>query len=249
VTGHPNAASPLLELRKVTAGYGPVTVLDRLSLAVARREIVTLVGANGSGKSTALKTVIGLTRLTGGTVLLDGADITGLAAHRRAALGIGYVPQTENVFNDLTVADNLRMGAYLSPELLAAGTAEVLELFPRLDERKRRLASSLSGGERRMLSIGLALLLRPRLLLLDEPSSDLAPALVDSVFEAIQRIHATLEIPILLVEQNVSRALVLADRVCVLVRGRLALDAPTVEVDREQLRRLFLQGDPARAQA
>jgi ABC-type branched-subunit amino acid transport system ATPase component len=249
VTGHPNAASPLLELRKVSAGYGPVTVLDRLSLAVARREIVTLVGANGSGKSTALKTVIGLTRLTGGTVLLDGADITGLAAHRRAALGIGYVPQTENVFNDLTVADNLRMGAYLSPERLAAGTAEVLELFPRLAERRTKLAGSLSGGERRMLSIGLALLLRPRLLLLDEPSSDLAPALVDSVFEAIQRIHATLEIPILLVEQNVPRALVLADRVCVLVRGRLALDAPTVEVDREQLRRLFLQGDPARAQA
>ena len=249
MTRHPNAASPLLELRKVTAGYGPVTVLDRLSLAVAKREIVTLVGANGSGKSTALKTVIGLTLVTGGTVLLDGADITGLAAYRRAALGIGYVPQTENVFNDLTVADNLRMGAYLDPEHLVLSTAEVLELFPRLGERRTKLAGSLSGGERRMLSIGLALLLRPRLLLLDEPSSDLAPALVDSVFEAIQRIHATLEIPILLVEQNVSRALALADRVCVLVRGRLALEAPTAAVDREQLRRLFLQGDPARAQA
>jgi ABC-type branched-subunit amino acid transport system ATPase component len=249
VTPHGNRASPLLELRKVTAGYGPVTVLDRLSLAVAEREIVTLVGANGSGKSTVLKTVIGLTRVTGGALLLDGVEITSLAPHRRAALGFGYVPQTENVFNDLTVADNLRMGAYLSPERLAAGTAEVFELFPRLGERQSKLASSLSGGERRMLSIGLALLLRPRLLLLDEPSSDLAPALVDSVFEAIQRIHGTLEIPVLLVEQNVSRGLALAHRVCVLVRGRLALEAPTAAVDKEQLRRLFLQGDPASAQA
>ena len=180
--------------------------------------------------------------MTGGVLLLDGVDITGFAAHRRAALGIGYVPQTENVFNDLTVADNLRMGAYLGPERLAAGTAEVLELFPRLGERQTKLASSLSGGERRMLSIGLALLLRPRLLLLDEPSSDLAPALVDSVFEAIQRIHATLEIPVLLVEQKVARALSLAHRVCVLVRGRLALEAPTATVDKEQLRRLFLAG-------
>jgi ABC-type branched-subunit amino acid transport system ATPase component len=239
----------LLELRKVTAGYGPIAVLDQLSLAVAAREIVTLVGANGSGKSTALKTIAGLTRVTGGHLLLGGADITGLAAHHRAALGIGYVPQTQNVFPELTVADNLRMGAYLSPERLAAGTAEVLELFPRLGERRTRLASSLSGGERRMLSIGLALLLRPRLLLLDEPSSDLAPALVDTVFDAIQRIHATLEIPVLLVEQNVSRALSLAHRVCVLVRGRLALEAPAATVDREQLRHLFLQGDAARGQA
>jgi ABC-type branched-subunit amino acid transport system ATPase component len=243
-----NAARPLLELRKITAGYGPIAVLDELSLAVAEREIVTLVGANGSGKSTTLKTVIGLTRVTGGVLLLEGADITGLAAHRRA-LGIGYVPQTHNVFGDLTVADNLRMGAYLGPGRLAAGTAEVFELFPRLAERQTRLASSLSGGERRMLSIGLALLLRPRLLLLDEPSSDLAPALVDSVFEAIQRIHMRLEIPVLLVEQNVSRALALADRVCVLVRGRLALEAPTAAVDKEQLRRLFLQGDSGREQA
>ena len=249
MTAHSNGPPPLLELCKVTAGYGPIAVLDQLSLAVAAREIVTLVGANGSGKSTALKTIIGLTRMTGGSLLFDRADITGLAAHRRAALGIGYVAQTQNVFNDLTVADNLRMGAYLSPEHLVPGMAEVFELFPRLGERRTKLASSLSGGERRMLSLGLALLLRPRLLLLDEPSSDLAPALVDTVFEAIQRIHATLEVPVLLVEQNVSRALALAHRVCVLVRGRLALDAPTSAVDREQLRRLFLQGDPARAQA
>jgi ABC-type branched-subunit amino acid transport system ATPase component len=244
-----DVAPPLLELRKVTAGYGPIAVLDELSLAVAEREIVTLVGANGSGKSTALKTIIGLTRVTGGVLLFDGANITGFAAHRRAALGIGYVPQTQNVFDDLTVADNLRMGAYLGPDRLAAGAAEIFELFPRLAERQTKLASSLSGGERRMLSIGLALSLRPRLLLLDEPSSDLAPALVDSVFQAIQRIHTTLEIPVLLVEQNVSRALALADRVCVLVRGRLALEAPTAAVDREQLRRLFLRGDSASEQA
>ncbi|MEM7025125.1 MAG: ABC transporter ATP-binding protein [Pseudomonadota bacterium] len=242
MSGGADQDTPILELRSVAAGYGPISVLHEMSLNVAEREIVTLLGANGSGKSTALKTVIGLTQVTAGSVLFEGADITALAAHHRAALGIGYVPQTRNVFEDLTVADNLRMGAYLTPERLAAGTAEVFELFPRLAERRANLASSLSGGERRMLSIGLALLLRPRLLMLDEPSSDLAPALVDSVFEAIQRIHATLEIPVLLVEQNVSRALELAHRVCVLVRGGVALEAPTTTVEDEQLRRLFLQG-------
>jgi ABC-type branched-subunit amino acid transport system ATPase component len=234
--------NPLLELDRVVAGYGPIVVLDGLSLRLGEREIVALIGANGSGKSTALKTVIGLTRMTGGSITLAGEDVARLPAHRRAARGIGYVPQTQNVFGDLSVDDNLRMGAYLRPSELAAGTAEVFELFPPLAERRRASAASLSGGERRMLSIGLALLLRPRLLLLDEPSTDLSPAVVDTVFGVIERIHASRGVPILLVEQNIPRALALAHRVCVLVRGRQALDVATPELDREQLRALFLQG-------
>src|SRR5262249_36125369 len=206
--------------------YGPITVLDGLSLRLAPAEILAVLGANGSGKSTVLKTVIGLTRMTAGRITLAGADISRRPAHERAALGIGYVPQNQNVFADRSVADNLRMGGYLRAREVAAETAKVFDLFPRLKERRRELAGNLSGGERRMLSVGLTLLLKPKLLLLDEPSSDLAPAMVDLVFDAIGAIHRTLAMPILLVEQNVEKALGLAHRATVLVRGREALDVP-----------------------
>lgn len=236
------SASAFLELADVSAGYGAITVLDGLSLRLAPVEILAVLGANGSGKSTVLKTIIGLTRMTAGRIALAGADITRAPAHKRAALGIGYVPQNQNVFADLTVTDNLRMGGYLRPQSLAAEMEKVFDLFPRLKERRREVAGNLSGGERRMLSIGLTLLLQPKLLLLDEPSSDLAPAMVDLVFEAIVEIHRRLSLPILLVEQNVEKALAIAQRVVVLVRGTQALDVPAGEVDRHHLHALFLDG-------
>ena len=232
----------ILELRKVTAGYGLITVLDEVGIALRPGEILAVLGANGSGKSTVLKTSAGLTRVLGGTVAFGGVDITRWPAHRRAAAGLGYVPQTRNVFLDLTVADNLRMGAYLRPKSFGRDVEEVFALFPRIKERRRALAGTLSGGERRMLSIALTLLLRPRLLLLDEPSSDLSPAMIDIVFDAIARIHRDLSIPILLVEQNVNRALALASRVAVLVRGREALDQPVGAVRIGELERLFMDG-------
>ena len=231
-----------LELTHVSAGYGAITVLDGLSLRLAPVEILAVLGANGSGKSTVLKTIIGLTRMTAGRIALAGTDITRAPAHNRAALGIGYVPQNQNVFADLTVIDNLRMGGYLRPRSLGAEMEEVFDLFPRLKERRREVAGNLSGGERRMLSIGLTLLLKPKLLLLDEPSSDLAPSMVDLVFEAIGEIHRRLSLPILLVEQNVEKALAIAGRVVVLVRGTQALDVPAGEVDRAHLHALFLDG-------
>ena len=234
--------APFLELAQVTAGYGAITVLDGLSLRLGRNEVLAILGANGSGKSTVLKTAIGLTRMTAGRLTFAGQDITRLPAHRRAALGIGYVPQNQNVFADLTVIDNLRMGGFLRPAAFAGEIGSVFALFPRLGERRRERAGNLSGGERRMLAIGLTLLLAPKLLLLDEPSSDLAPAMVDQVFGAIREIHRRLVIPILLVEQNVDKALSLADRVCVLVRGREALDAPAGTIDPAQLHALFLDG-------
>ena len=236
------SAPAFLELADVSAGYGPITVLDELSLRLAPGEILAVLGANGSGKSTVLKTIIGLTRMSAGRIALAGADITRAPAHKRAALGIGYVPQNQNVFADLTVTDNLRMGGYLRPRSLGAEMEEVFDLFPRLKERRREMAGNLSGGERRMLSIGLTLLLKPKLLLLDEPSSDLAPAMVDLVFEAIGEIHRRLSLPILLVEQNVEKALAIAERVVVLVRGTRALDVPAGEVDRRHLHALFLDG-------
>ena len=234
--------APFLDLAQITAGYGAMTVLDGLSLRLDRGEVLAILGANGSGKSTVLKTAIGLTRVTAGRLSFAGQDITRLPAHRRAALGIGYVPQNQNVFADLTVIDNLRMGGFLRPAAFDGEVARIFELFPRLRERRRERAGNLSGGERRMLAIGLTLLLAPKLLLLDEPSSDLAPAMVDQVFAAIREIHQALDIPILLVEQNVAKALTLADRVCVLVRGREALDVPAGAVDPAQLHALFLDG-------
>jgi ABC-type branched-subunit amino acid transport system ATPase component len=234
--------APILSLDKVTAGYGLITVLNDVSICLHPREIVAVLGANGSGKSTILKTSAGLTRVLSGAVSFAGADVTRWPAHRRAAQGLGYVPQTRNVFPDLTVADNLRMGAFLRPKSFARDVEPVFTLFPRIRERHRALACTLSGGERRMLSIALTLLLKPRALLLDEPSSDLSPIMVDTVFETIARIHSELAIPILLVEQNVNKALALATRVAVLVRGREALDCPVADVRLDVLRRLFMDG-------
>ena len=211
-------------------------------LSVAEGEIVAVLGANGSGKSTALKTVAGLTNMVEGAVALAGQDISQLPPHRRAALGIAYVPQIESVFPDLTVDENLKIGAFLRPENEAAGRREVLALFPQLAERRNQLASSMSGGERRMLAIAQALLLRPKLLMLDEPSSDLAPNTVDRVFEIIRKVHEQLQIPILLVEQNVRKALDLADRVYVLARGGNAWEGSAADVDMDLLHALFIDG-------
>ncbi|MDQ0470772.1 ABC transporter ATP-binding protein [Labrys wisconsinensis] len=236
------ASAPPLQLDAVTAGYGPLVILDRLSLALQPDEILLVLGANGSGKSTLLKTAMGLTRLAGGRLALAGEDITAWPAHRRAAAGIGYVPQTGNVFAGLSVRDNLRMGAFLRPAAQAAAQAAVLDLFPRLAERLAARAGALSGGERRMLSIALTMMAEPRLLLLDEPSSDLAPAAIDLVFAAIDRIRRERRIPVLLVEQNVARGLALADRVVVMVRGRAAATMPVGAVTSGDLHALFLDG-------
>ncbi len=224
-------AGSALAFDGVTAGYGKLTVLRDVTLSLAAGEVLAVLGANGSGKSTLLKTAIGLTLVTGGGIQLQGRQITHLPPHARAALGVGYVPQTHNVFPELTVLDNLLMGGFLRGTAARSETEHVYDLFPRLRERRRSLARDLSGGERRMLSIGLTLMLRPSLLLLDEPSSDLSPAMVTQVFDAIRRIRVQAQIPILLVEQNVRAALSIADRVCVMVRGRQALDIPARELD------------------
>jgi branched-chain amino acid transport system ATP-binding protein len=181
--------------------------------------------------------------VSAGAVLFDSHDVTTWPGHRRAAAGLGYAPQTHNVFADLTVRENLRMGAYLHPRSWRRDADQVYTLFPPLAARREERAATLSGGERRMLALGLTLLLRPRLLLLDEPSSDLAPATADVVFAAIARVHKEAGLPILLVEQNVTRALSLARRVVVLVRGRGALDAPAAHLDLAHLHRLFLEGN------
>lgn len=225
----------------VHAGYGKVRILEALSLEVGESEIVALLGVNGSGKSTVLKTVMGLTTLERGSIRCAGTEIAAMPAHRRAAAGLGYVPQRQNVFADLTVADNLKMGAFMAPGHLKQALPRVFDLFPRLAERRRSLAGSLSGGERRMLSIAMTLLVEPRLLLLDEPSSDLAPAMVETVAGTIARLHRELSLPALLVEQNVAMALQLADRVLVLARGTVVADMDRATAAATDLHALFME--------
>jgi len=233
----------LLAVEHVDAGYGRAQVLEDVSVRLSEHETVAVLGPNGSGKSTLVKTVMGLTTLHRGRIAWKAEDIGGLPVHARTLLGFGYVPQTQNIFPALSVLENLKLGAYASPATGAEGDLErVLDLFPRLKERLRIRAGNLSGGERRILSMATVLMLRPQCLLLDEPTTDLAPAMIDLVFDKIREIIREYHVPVLLVEQNVRQALRVADRVCVLIRGRKILEKSTGAVGEDELGELFLQG-------
>jgi branched-chain amino acid transport system ATP-binding protein len=215
----------MLELAGVDAFYGAVQVLHGVSLRVDEGEIVTLVGANGAGKSTTLMTISGVVAARGGEIRFAGRPILGFEPHRIAALGIVQVPEGRRVFPGLTVAENLEMGAYLrrDPDGIAADREEVWGLFPILRERRHQGAGTLSGGEQQMLAIGRALMARPRLLLLDEPSLGLAPLLVKGIFQCIRDLNARHGTTILLVEQNANQALRISRRGYCLENGRVTL--------------------------
>ena len=216
-----NGAPSILEARALVAGYVPeVNVLNGVGLTVRRGEVVTVVGPNGAGKSTLLRVIFGLLRPSIGQVLLRGEDITGLPPHRITRRGMSYVPQLDNVFPSLTVEENLEMG--LAPRLESNAKVRMMavyELFPRLAERRRQTAGTMSGGERQMIAIARALMPEPEILLLDEPSAGLAPIFIDTVFEHITQINRA-GLTILMVEQNARRALALSDRGYVLELGR-----------------------------
>jgi branched-chain amino acid transport system ATP-binding protein len=232
----------MLALSGVSAGYGPVMAISRLSLSVADGESVGLLGANGAGKSTVLRAISGLVKLRSGTITFDGASIASLPAYGIAACGIAHVPEGRRVFPEMTVQENLEMGAYI-PKAKAErrDTLElVFSIFPRLAQRRRQLAGTMSGGEQQMVAIGRGLMLKPRLLMLDEPSLGLAPVVIDSTFDAIQKIHA-LGTSILLVEQNASRALSLVQRAYVLERGEIAMhDTAAGLANNERMRTAYL---------
>jgi branched-chain amino acid transport system ATP-binding protein len=218
------AASPdlLLEATGVVAGYVPeVNILNGLDLTLAHGEFVGIIGPNGAGKSTFLKAVLGLVPVREGTVLFQGEDITGHRADQLVKKGVGFVPQTRNVFPSLTVTENLEMGAYLDPSKFKEQVEYVYTLFPRLSERAAQRAGSLSGGERQMVAMGRALMVRPKLLLLDEPSAGLSPMLQDQVFLQCRQINES-GVAILMVEQNARRCLQVCHRGYVLDQGRNA---------------------------
>ncbi len=214
----------MLKLTGVSAGYGAVMAVTGLSIEVGEGEAVGLLGANGAGKSTILRAISGLVKLRSGTIVFNGASLASLPPYKIAAHGIAHVPEGRRVFPEMTVQENLEMGAYLpAAKAERLRTLElVFSIFPRLAQRRSQLAGTMSGGEQQMVAIGRGLMLKPKLLMLDEPSLGLAPVVIDNTFDAIQKIHA-LGMSILLVEQNASRALTLVQRAYVLERGEVAM--------------------------
>ena len=233
----------LLELDDVHVYYGKIAALRGISVEVDEGEIVTLIGANGAGKSTTLKTISGLRTVTRGRIRFDGADITKMPGHKRVLTGIGQAPEGRGIFPGMTVEDNLYMGAYARKGDLSHEIAEVYELFPRLAERKRQSGGTMSGGEQQMLAIGRALMAKPKVLLLDEPSMGLAPMLVQQIFSIIVEINRR-GTTVLLVEQNAQQALQIAHRAYVLETGEIVKTAPARDLlDDPQVKAAYLGGD------
>lgn len=221
---------PVLSLDGVCAGYGDLRILNGISLHVEAGERVLIFGPNGSGKSTMLKTICGLVRPQSGSIALAGAELAGMAPPQVVAQGISYVPQIKNVFPDLTVAENLEIGGVLARRRVAHRMAEVFELFPRLAERKGQAAGLLSGGERQLVAMGRALMLDPQVLLLDEPSGGLSPAMVKESFEHILTINRERGTAIMLVEQNVVEAMDVTERGYLLETGEVRLEGAVEEL-------------------
>ena len=236
----------MLELADVHVHYGQVEAIKGVSLTVDDGEIVTLIGANGAGKTTTLKTISGVRPLSAGSIRFEGEDLAAIPAHRRVQLGISQAPEGRAIFPGMSVMENLEMGCYARKGGRTAAVDDlerVFKLFPRLRERSRQAGGTLSGGEQQMLAIGRALMARPRLLLLDEPSMGLAPKLVGQIFEIITEINAQ-GTTILLVEQNAAQALNRAHRAYVLESGAIVKSAPARELlDDESVRAAYLGGD------
>ncbi|SEF53918.1 amino acid/amide ABC transporter ATP-binding protein 2, HAAT family [Thermomonospora echinospora] len=232
----------LLEIRDVHVHYGKIAALKGITVEVEEGEIVTLIGANGAGKTTTLKTISGLRPLSSGRILFNGQDISRMPGHKRVLAGIGQAPEGRGIFPGMTVTENLHMGAYARKGDVSKDLAEVFELFPRLAERKNQAGGTMSGGEQQMLAIGRALMSRPKVLLLDEPSMGLAPMLIQQIFTIIEEINRR-GTTVLVVEQNAQQALQLAHRAYVLETGRVLKSAPASELlDDPEVRAAYLGG-------
>lgn len=242
-TGNSAADSILLELQDVRSGYGELEVIKGVSTAIVEGDLVCIIGNNGAGKSTLLKTIFGLLDLRGGRILFNGEDVTGESSIQLLKRGISMTPQGRCNFPEMSIRENLEMGAYIrDDERVDEDIEAMMDKFPILGEKRDQLAGNLSGGQQQILEMASALLLHPRLFLLDEPSLGLAPMIVSQVFEAIKDINRD-GTTIIMVEQNAKQALSIADRALVLDLGRTMMEGPAKEImENQQVRRLFLGG-------
>ena len=235
--------SEFLRVENIHVYYGAIHAIRGVTFTVNEGEVVTLIGANGAGKSTILKTVSGLLRPKSGTISFDGTDITQIPPHKLVPMGLAHVPEGRRIFQQMTVEENLEMGAFTQPKGgIAMDLEKVFALFPRLKERRRQIAGTLSGGEQQMLAMGRALMSHPKLLMLDEPSMGLAPILVEQIFDIIRSLHRP-GTTILLVEQNAQMALSVADRAYVLETGEITLTGTGDElIHSDAIRKAYLGG-------
>ena len=231
----------MLEIRDIHVFYGAIHAIKGVSFNVEEHEIVTLIGANGAGKSTILNTIAGLLHPRSGQILLDGNSITGIPAHRMVSLGMALCPEGRRIFQQMSVRENLEMGGYSRPTTeIASSLEDVFQRFPRLKEREKQIAGTLSGGEQQMLAMARALMSKPRLMMLDEPSMGLAPILVEQIFDIIRELHAA-GTTILLVEQNAQMALSVADRAYVLETGNISMAGAAAELlENDAVRKAYL---------
>ena len=235
----------MLEIKDLVVDYGSIRALQGISFQVPRGKIVTLIGGNGAGKTTALRTISGIVKAKSGQVLFEGEDLTNRPPHQIVARGLAQSPEGRMIFANLTVWENLQMGAYLRKDRpgIAKDVAYIMSIFPRLEERRKQIAGTLSGGEQQMLAIGRALLSKPKCLMLDEPSLGIAPILVRTIFEKVVEINRELGISILLVEQNANLALEISDYGYVLETGRIILaDEASALAANAEVRAAYLGG-------
>ena len=232
----------LLEVKNLEVSYGVIRALKSISFHVDEGEIVSLIGANGAGKTTTMQSIMGLIPIKSGTVIYDGKDITKTPGYKLVSLGMSQVPEGRRVFQELTVYENLVLGAYTKKDKakIKEDIEEICTMFPRLGERRKQVAGTLSGGEQQMLAMGRAMMSHPKLLMLDEPSMGLSPLLVDQVFDIIKDYH-TQGVTVLLVEQNAKKALSIADRAYVLETGSITLEGKASELlDNDDIKKAYL---------